>query len=109
MTRATVFVTVVALTACRTAEPERQPRGGCDPPVRTAESSADADPAATPAEPPEPTVPQPQPQPQDEPEGSDPPPPDGDDCVAACIERSQMQATAPEVIEAQCRRTCAER
>ena len=29
-------------------------------------------------------------------------------CVTTCIERSQMQATVPEVIEANCRRSCAE-
>jgi hypothetical protein len=29
-------------------------------------------------------------------------------CVAECIERHQMQATAPEVIAANCRRSCAD-
>jgi hypothetical protein len=29
-------------------------------------------------------------------------------CVAACVEQNQMQATAPEVIETNCRRTCAD-
>lgn len=33
---------------------------------------------------------------------------DDADCVAACLEGRQMQATAPEVIEASCRRSCAD-
>ncbi len=35
--------------------------------------------------------------------------PAGTDCVAECVQRNQMKATSPEVIEADCKAECAAR